>query len=90
MCTTTNTETNAEPRPINTLLAMDTYQGMSDAEIDLVINYKIERAINSQEMLLREQAAIEYTNARAQQNADAIERAQSMVEYALGMTNDVP
>lgn len=90
MCTTTNAEINDEPRPISTLLTLETYQGMTDEEINMVIDYKIERAINSQEMLLREQTAIEYTNTRAQQNADAIDRAQSMVEYALGMRNDVP
>lgn len=40
-----------ELRNINVLLALDTYQGMTDAEIELVLNYKIDHAVTSRETL---------------------------------------
>lgn len=40
-----------EPRDINVLLALGTYQGMTDAEIELVLNYKIDQAVTSRETL---------------------------------------
>lgn len=33
-----------EPRDITTLMSLDTYQGMTDDEIELVIQYRCERA----------------------------------------------
>lgn len=56
MCTTTNeidlpeNETQ-EPRDINVLLALETYQGMTDAEIEILLNYKINQAVTSRETL---------------------------------------
>ena len=73
------TEAN-EPRDINVLLALDTYQGMTDAEIDLVLNYKINEAVNTQEM----QAKIAAFNQQSQQcvtdNRAAAQRALDMIE----------
>ena len=40
---TTNTENKRE---LNELLALKTYQGMSDEEIELVLNYKINQEVN--------------------------------------------
>ena len=37
-------------RDINVLLGLSTYQGMTDEEIDLIIDYKINNALNSTEM----------------------------------------
>lgn len=39
MSTTTN------PRSIDALLALGTYQGMTDEEIDIVLNYKVQQAM---------------------------------------------
>ena len=35
------TDNNNSPRDIGVLLSLETYQGMTDEEIDLVINYKV-------------------------------------------------
>lgn len=39
MCTTTS------PRDINELLSLGTYQGMTDEEIEIVLNYKVQQAM---------------------------------------------
>ena len=36
-----------EPRPLGTLLSLDTYQGMTDLEIDTIISYKIQEALTT-------------------------------------------
>ena len=36
-----------EPRPLGTLLSLDTYQGMTDEEIHTIIRYKIQEALNA-------------------------------------------
>lgn len=79
MCTTTNEtttseETTQEPRDINVLLSLETYQGMTDAEIDLVLNYKIDRALSDRELLAKI-AAI--TNKQEQCIADNLASAQA-------------
>ena len=65
MCTITNevlTDENEEvvPRTLNELLLMDSYQDMSDTEINMIIDYKIELAKNDAIV----QAAIEAENTR--------------------------
>lgn len=50
-------------RDINTLLGLATYQGMSDEEIELIIDYKINNALISAEM----NAKINAITAREQQ-----------------------
>lgn len=50
-------------RDINTLLRLATYQGMSDEEIELIIDYKINNALISAEM----NAKINAITAREQQ-----------------------
>lgn len=39
------------PRDINVLLSLNTYQGMTDEEIDLLIDYKIQQELTSAEHL---------------------------------------
>ena len=36
-----------EPRPLGTLLSLETYQGMTDEEIEMIISYKITDALNT-------------------------------------------
>lgn len=36
-------EPNQEPRPIEVLTKLDTYQGMSDEEINMLINFKAQQ-----------------------------------------------
>lgn len=61
MCTTTDESTvpepEVEPRDLNTLLSLDTYQGMTDAEIDLVLSYRVDVAVSDRELLARIAAA---------------------------------
>ena len=63
MCTTTDESTELEienvPRDINTLLSLDTYQGMTDAEIEMVLSYRVEVAVADRELLARIAAATE-------------------------------
>lgn len=79
MTTETISETQ-EPRDINALLALDTYQGMTDAEIDMVLQYRIDRAVTSREVL----AKMEAENARMEQciadNRASAKRALDMVQ----------
>jgi hypothetical protein len=55
MCTITNQEPPQGivdfPRDINVLLSLNTYQGMTDEEIDMLLDYKIKQAVNSRETL---------------------------------------
>lgn len=44
---TENENQAQEPRPLGTLLSLDTYQGMTDAEIEMIISYKITDALNA-------------------------------------------
>lgn len=49
---------NLQPivRDVNVLLTLDTYQGMSDEEIELVIDFKIQEALNSAENTAKQNA----------------------------------
>jgi hypothetical protein len=49
MCTTTDEKT----RTIDELLALDTYQGMTDAEIETILDHKINQAVTEREVLAR-------------------------------------
>jgi len=39
------------PRDINVLLSLNSYQGMTDEEINMILDYKIKQAISSREAL---------------------------------------
>ena len=88
MSTTTN-ETlidengNILPRSLDVLLLMDTYQDMTDTEINMIIDYKIERAKSDAIV----QAAIDSENKRMTE-AIAIQReicnsSETMLESTL-------
>lgn len=60
-----------EPRSISVLLSLGTYQDMTDEEIDMVLDFKIQEAVNSaNNQAVREQ--------NAQTNA-YIERSQASI-----------
>lgn len=69
-----------DPRDINVLLALDTYQGMTDAEIDLVLNYKINAAVSNQELLARVTAFNQQSEQCIADNRAAAQRALDMIE----------
>lgn len=72
-----------EPRDINILLSLKTYQGMTDEEIDMLLDYKIKRAATSQEMLMRAAAETERMNSMIETSRANAKRALDMVEYLI-------
>lgn len=46
----TEEETQATPRTLNELILLDTYQGMSDDEIEMVMEYRIQNALQGAEI----------------------------------------
>ncbi len=80
MCTTTDEKT----RTLDELLALDTYQGMTDAEIDVILDYKIKQAVTEREVLARIELQIQTAeqviadNRRSAQEAHDV--LQSIVE----------
>ena len=50
------------PRDINILLNLGTFQGMTDEEIQMVIDYKIKYALSEQEIKLKQAVYIEKMN----------------------------
>lgn len=69
------TDENGQPREIATLLALDTYQDMTDDEIELVIAWKVDDAVRqalaSEELADKKAAAAEMVSI-TQQNADSL------------------
>lgn len=78
-----------EPRPINELLALDTYQGMTDVEIDSIIDYKVQlettNAINLADISNRTQALNELVAQELENHNALVAMVQSIrdrqVEY---------
>jgi hypothetical protein len=75
--TTENTNT---ARDLNTLLNLDTYQGMTDEEIELVINYKIESKVREQIIEASKTLNTLKMEAILQQNIESSQRAMSMLQ----------
>jgi hypothetical protein len=75
--TTENTNT---ARDLNTLLNLDTYQGMTDEEIELILNYKIESKVR--ERIIEASKTINTLKMEAllQQNVESSQRAMSMLQ----------
>lgn len=69
-----------EPRKINKLLSLDTYQGMSDAEIELIIEYKIRRSLSSHTLIAQTIAETERMERCIADNQAAASKALDMIE----------
>lgn len=68
-------------RDINILLALDTYQGMSDDEIESVIEFKISEALTTQENI-NKMMAINYQTEQAIANDKAVaDMAKEVLQY---------
>lgn len=69
-----------EPRKLDVLLALETYQGMTDEEIQMVLDYKIDQAVASRKTL----AEIAAINAKSEQciadNQASAQAAQDMIQ----------
>lgn len=75
-----STETETSPRPLGVLLSLGTYQGMTDEEIQSIIDYNVELTERSTEaMTWREQAQqnMEYNTEVMRESTDFC---QSMLE----------
>lgn len=77
MSTTTN------PRDINVLLGLGTYQGMTDEEIDLIINYKANLLYESTEATQKRANIENATSTMITDNHAAAQQAVSMIESML-------
>ena len=83
------TEENVQPREIATLLALDTYQDMTDDEIELVIGWKVDDAVQralASEELADKKAATEEMVSITRQNADTL---ASMVQAIAAYVPDL-
>ena len=85
-----------EPRPLGTLLSLDTYQGMTDMEIDTIISYKIQEALttaNLQAMAQESASRIDAWNAHCAETGAKIDAViQSLVAGATqgGVVSSAP
>lgn len=86
--TTENNELQPIVREIHILLALDTYQGMSDAEIESLIEYKISQALISNE----HQNKIAAINYATQQQMDTYARIETTAKDVLQsvLNNPIP
>lgn len=73
-------------RDIDVLLALGTYQGMSDAEIDSVLDYKISVALASDEHAATMDALESQQRIYGELLSDIAQQSQSMLESTLGTT----
>ena len=76
MCTTTDEKT----RTIDELLALDTYQGMTDAEIDVILDYKIKQAVTEREVLARIELQIQTAEQVIADNRRSAQEAHDMLQ----------
>lgn len=81
--------TQTEPRDINQLLALETYQGMTDAEIDDIIEYKAQLKFHSLESTQRQALEIERMNLDAARNDAAVQRTFEMLECMRGQISEL-
>lgn len=66
---------NQEQRSVSDLLKLDTYQGMTDAEVKSLIQWYVEQAVNGAELKASVAASIQAANAQAEAYRDAAEKA---------------
>ena len=72
------------PRDINVLLNLGTFQGMTDEEIQMVIDYKIKYALSEQEIKLKQAVYIEQMNSEIALRTQAVNEANAVYKDILG------
>lgn len=72
------------PRDINVLLNLGTFQGMTDEEIQMVIDYKIKYALSEQEIKLRQAVYIEKMNSDIALSTQVANEANDIYRDILG------
>ena len=74
------TENANQTRTLDELLVLNTYQGMTDEEIELIINYKIETKVREQIIEASKTVNTLKMEAILQQNIESSQRAMSMLQ----------
>lgn len=72
-----------EPRDINKLLALDTYQGMTDEEINSIIEYKAERLYKNKEIESKRKIEREQNNEKLSILRDSCKKTEEMLQSIL-------
>ena len=72
MCTTT--------RSLSTLLNLGTYQGMTDEEIEMVFDFKLQHALTAQEILVDTQLRMQRSEAIIQNVQAASQRSHNLLQ----------
>ena len=82
--------TTTSPRSLNTLLGLNTYQGMTDEEIEIILAYKVQQAmiqeqIETKNAILQQEMAqrVAATQAALQQTNNLL---QSILNRGTGLT----
>lgn len=82
---TNNTEVKPlPPRDINILLNLGTFQGMTDEEIQMVIDYKIKYALSDQKIKLEQATYIEKMNSDIALSTQVANQANDIYKEILG------
>ena len=76
MCTTTDEKT----RTLDELLALDTYQGMTDAEIETILDHKINQAVTARELLARIELQMQTSEQIIADNRRSAQEAHDMLQ----------
>ena len=72
--------TQTEPRSIDELLLLDTYQGMTDEEIDSIIEYQAQQKFYSLDHINKLAMEVERMNVSTAYHEAALQEIKSMVE----------
>lgn len=72
------------PRDINVLLNLGTFQGMTDEEIQIIIDYKIKYALSDQKIKLEQAVYIEKMNSDITLSTQATNQANDIYKEILG------
>lgn len=76
-------------RDVDTLLKLDTYQGMSDSEIESVIAYKVDAAVRDATISADMETHLAMMRELMQTQRDAIASTESSLRKALTTASDL-
>ncbi len=80
--------TENKPRSLRTLLTLDTYQGMTDEEINLVLDFWVDNRLKQGEIRERIEAYQRYTDALINQRLGIATMAAEAFDDALEVSNN--
>lgn len=82
---TNNTEVKPlPPRDISILLDLKTFQGMTDEEIQMIIDYKIKYALSDKDIMLKQATYIEKMNSDIALSTQVANEANDIYKEILG------